>query len=122
MERLPCPAPPGHHITHALRPVASTSRLAPACPRAVGAPCRASNVNRTHVVRCRAVAATERPRSAAQPGPIIMNGQVLHSITQERLELVKSLGPYMEQQVRCAASADVPRMCAHDQHCTGCGV
>jgi hypothetical protein len=28
-----------------------------------------------------------------------MNGQVLHSITQERLELVQTLGPYLESQV-----------------------
>lgn len=28
-----------------------------------------------------------------------MNGQVLHSISQERLELVQTLGPYMESQV-----------------------
>jgi hypothetical protein len=28
-----------------------------------------------------------------------MNGQVLHSITQERLELVQTLGPYLENQV-----------------------
>eukprot|EP00775_Hariotina_reticulata_P003212 gene3212-3489_t len=28
-----------------------------------------------------------------------MNGQVLHSITEERLELVKTLGPYLETQV-----------------------
>jgi acyl-[acyl-carrier-protein] desaturase len=56
---------------------------------------------RQRVVRCQAIAApAERPSTTtAAPGPIIMNGQVLHSITEERLELVKTLGPYLETQV-----------------------
>lgn len=54
-------------------------------------------IARKTVVSCHAVAAAERP--ATKPGPIVMNGQVLHSITQERLELVKTFGPYLEEQV-----------------------
>jgi hypothetical protein len=58
-------------------------------------------MHRNRVVRCNAIAAPERPATkAASHSPIIMNGQVLHSITQERLDLVKTLGPYLETQVK----------------------
>jgi hypothetical protein len=60
---------------------------------------KAQVVSRQRVVRCHAIAAAERPPTVKAQGPIIMNGQVLHSITQERLELVQTLGPYMESQV-----------------------
>lgn len=33
-----------------------------------------------------------------------MNGQVLHSITEERLALVRSIGGYVEDQVRLFAA------------------
>eukprot|EP00882_Tetradesmus_deserticola_P000899 GHRQ01000976.1.p1 GENE.GHRQ01000976.1~~GHRQ01000976.1.p1 ORF type:complete len:396 (+),score=153.60 GHRQ01000976.1:1140-2327(+) len=56
-------------------------------------------VSRQRVVRCHAIAATERPPTVKAQGPIIMNGQVLHSISQERLELVQTLGPHLESQV-----------------------
>ena len=39
------------------------------------------------------------PRSAAVASPIIMNGQVLHSITSERLELVKGLAQHVTDNV-----------------------
>eukprot|EP00878_Enallax_costatus_P000497 GHUV01000591.1.p1 GENE.GHUV01000591.1~~GHUV01000591.1.p1 ORF type:complete len:400 (+),score=116.39 GHUV01000591.1:200-1399(+) len=54
-------------------------------------------VARQRAVSCHAVAAAER--STKVSGPVIMNGQILHSITEERLELVKTLGPYLETQV-----------------------
>ncbi|WIA20089.1 hypothetical protein OEZ85_005948 [Tetradesmus obliquus] len=60
---------------------------------------KAQVVSRQRVVRCHAVAAAERPPTVKAQGPIVMNGQVLHSISQERLELVQTLGPYMESQV-----------------------
>lgn len=60
---------------------------------------KAPVVARRSVVSCNAIAAAERPTKV--PGPVIMNGQILHSITKERLELVKTLGPYLETQVRC---------------------
>lgn len=73
---------------------------------------------RSRRVCCNAVAAPEAPPAKQQDSPIIMNGQVLHSITHERLELVRSLGTsgYLEKQVgrrtvqamqgaRCRASA-----------------
>lgn len=44
------------------------------------------------------VASPEAPPIAS--GPIILNGQVLHSIEPARLELVKSLGSFVEQNVR----------------------
>jgi hypothetical protein len=49
----------------------------------------------------KAVAAAERP-TVQKPAasPIIMNQQILHSITSERLELIKGLGPYLTQHVR----------------------
>lgn len=54
-------------------------------------------------MRCSAVAAPEAPAAAVQ-GPIVMNGQVLHSITEERLALVRSIGGYVEDQVRLFAA------------------
>jgi hypothetical protein len=32
-------------------------------------------------------------------GPIILNGQVLHSLSAERLDVVRSMGDYMEKEV-----------------------
>lgn len=64
---------------------------------AAGSGNRTAAVARQRVVSCHAIAAAERPTK--QTGPIIMDGQVLHSITHERLELVKTLGPYLETQV-----------------------
>ena len=70
---------------------------------------------------CNAVAAPAAPPKA--PGPIIMNGQVLHSCTEERLELVRHLGKsgYLEQQVRArrdggarAASGRTPEIVLFD--------
>lgn len=60
------------------------------------APQRA-NAGRKRACMVRAVA--EAPPAAAKPGPIIMDGQVLHSITEARLDLVKSIGGYVEEQV-----------------------
>lgn len=37
--------------------------------------------------------------SASKPGPIVMNGQVLHSISAERLALVRSLDNFVEEEV-----------------------
>ena len=70
-------------------------------------------VTRAHA--CRALLPTAKPqlilprrapiaRAAAAPtaekaSPIIMNGQVLHSITSERLELVRGLEGYMRDHV-----------------------
>jgi hypothetical protein len=54
-------------------------------------------------MRCSAVAAPEAPAATAH-GPIIMNGQVLHSITEERLALVRSIGGYVADQVRRSAA------------------
>jgi hypothetical protein len=51
-------------------------------------------------VKAQATAAIEKPVVHAKAqGPIILNGQVLHSITQERLELVNSMSGYVEQNV-----------------------
>lgn len=64
-----------------------------------GAPVRAPVRVRSRTIPCNAIAAPEAPAKAQ--GPIIMNGQVLHSITQERLELVHHLSKsgYLENQV-----------------------
>ncbi|KAG1672120.1 hypothetical protein FOA52_001707 [Chlamydomonas sp. UWO 241] len=54
-------------------------------------------------VRGAAVARAPRVRTGAASGtvvgPIILDGQVLHSITAERLDLVKSLAPLVEEHV-----------------------
>jgi hypothetical protein len=59
---------------------------------------------RTRAVVVRAVAAPAKEAPAAQPaqGPIIMNGQVLHSSTAQQLEIVRGLGKsgHLEKQVR----------------------
>lgn len=72
-------------------------------PRRVAALSRSSR--RTHL-RVQAVAATEKtttlqdtPGGIQHQGPIVMNGQVLHSLTKERLEIVKSMTEYMEKNV-----------------------
>jgi hypothetical protein len=44
------------------------------------------------------------PEKGAKEGPVVMNSEVLHSskgISQERLELIKSMDKYAEEQV-CA--------------------
>lgn len=56
-------------------------------------------------MQCRAIAAPAKEvKPAAQPaqGPIIMNGQVLHSSTEKQLEIVRDLGKsgYLQKQVR----------------------
>jgi hypothetical protein len=59
---------------------------------------------RARAVVVRAVAAPAKEAPAAQPaqGPIIMNGQILHSSTAHQLEIVRSLGKsgHLEKQVR----------------------
>lgn len=60
------------------------------------APAQAA-AGRRRVVSCRAVVA--EPPSSSKPGPIIMDGQVLHSLTPERLALVSTLGPFVEAEV-----------------------
>lgn len=63
--------------------------------RFLGAPTVAS---RRRVVACKAVVA--EPQSSSKPGPIIMDGQVLHSLSPERLKLVASMGDFVEKEVR----------------------
>jgi hypothetical protein len=95
---------------------------------AAGGALRACGSVRSRRVRCDAVAAPEAP-AKQQDGPIIMNGQVLHSITEERLELIRSLGTsgYLEKQVRHASrtaetaraslrAAPVPARACRSQH------
>lgn len=68
---------------------------------------------RRRVVACKAVIAEPPSSTTTKPGPIIMDGQVLHSITPERLALVSSLGDFVEKEVspeaggrqRCARAA-----------------
>ena len=56
---------------------------------------------RARAVRVQATAAIEKPKlyTPKAQGPIILNGQTLHSLTQERLELVNSMSDYVEQNV-----------------------
>jgi len=53
-------------------------------------------------VTCKAVIAEPHTSGATQKaaGPIILDGQLLHSITTERLNLVKTLGPFVGAEVR----------------------
>lgn len=59
------------------------------------------------VVRAAVASAPQQPAASTSflqraHGPIIMNGQVLHSITQERLDVVRSLEDgHLQTQVRC---------------------
>lgn len=48
---------------------------------------------------CKAVVA--EPPTTSKPGPIIIDGQVLHSLTPERLALLKTMGPFVEAEVGC---------------------
>lgn len=73
--------------------------LAP--PVAAASPARASPV-RVRTVQCRAIAAPAKEAHAPAQGPIILNGQVLHSSTEKQLEIVRDLGTsgYLQKQVR----------------------
>jgi hypothetical protein len=48
----------------------------------------------------RASARVQAVQAPAKEGPIILNGQVLHSITSERLDVVKSLDDFASNEVR----------------------
>ena len=58
------------------------------------------------MVRAAVASAPQQPATATAysprvQGPVILNGQVLHSITQERLDVVRSLEDgYLQTQVR----------------------
>lgn len=54
---------------------------------------------------CRAVAAEPVVAAPKAVSPTLLNGQVLHSITPERLALVSSLGSFVEQEVRARGTA-----------------
>lgn len=56
-------------------------------------------MRRQRAVRCNAVAAPEAPTRVAVQGPIILNGQIAHSITEERLDIVHGISDYVEDQV-----------------------
>lgn len=79
---------------------AGLQRQAPSQAALSGAAVRsqrpASRPARLAVVRPQAVAAEAAP---AKEGPIIMNGQILHSITPARLELVNSMSDFAAEQV-----------------------
>jgi acyl-[acyl-carrier-protein] desaturase len=45
------------------------------------------------------VAAPEAAPRAAKAGPVIVNGQVLHSATQEQLDVIASMDKYAEEHV-----------------------
>lgn len=44
-------------------------------------------------------ALAEAPAKHTATGPIVLNGQVLHSITQERLELIGGMDDYVEREI-----------------------
>eukprot|EP00951_Prasinocladus_malaysianus_P003240 scaffold23052_cov38-Prasinocladus_malaysianus.AAC.2 len=50
-------------------------------------------------------AAVEAQAPLAREGPIIINGQILHSISKERLEIVNSLDGWAEKEVHPAVHA-----------------
>lgn len=65
-------------------------------------------------MRCQAIAAPpakEAPSAPAAQGPIIMNGQILHSSTEKQLELVRGLSQsgYLQKQVRQKQHAGTTR-------------
>ncbi|KIZ00474.1 acyl-carrier-protein desaturase [Monoraphidium neglectum] len=70
-----------------------TTQLGRASQRASAPAC-----GRRRVVSCSARVVAEPPSS--KTGPIILDGQVLHSITPERLALVSTLGSFVENEVQ----------------------
>ena len=46
-----------------------------------------------------AVRAVAAPDAATRQGPTIVNGQVLHSATQEQLDVIAGMGQFAEEQV-----------------------
>lgn len=57
----------------------------------------AQAARRASAVPVRAVAA---PDAATRASPVILNGQILHSATQEQLDVVKGMDKFAEEQVR----------------------
>lgn len=55
-------------------------------------------VSRMGAVRPRAVASADTPAKKKQ-GPIVMDSQVLHSLTPARLEIIESMGDFAEEKV-----------------------
>ena len=46
-----------------------------------------------------AVRAVAAPDASTKQGPIIVNGQVLHSTTKEQMDVINSMGQFAEEQV-----------------------
>ncbi len=69
---------------------------------------------RMRTVKVQATAAIEKPAvyTPKAHGPIILNGQVLHSISQERLELVNSMNSYVEKNVSIQSWSATPCCCS----------
>ena len=60
--------------------------------------------------RCRFVPKAVAATAPAASGPIILDGQVLHSITSERLELIQGMGDYVENNVCSQACLGFQRL------------
>eukprot|EP00199_Chlamydomonas_sp_CCMP681_P002230 CAMPEP_0119103992 /NCGR_PEP_ID=MMETSP1180-20130426/2318_1 /TAXON_ID=3052 ORGANISM="Chlamydomonas cf sp, Strain CCMP681" /NCGR_SAMPLE_ID=MMETSP1180 /ASSEMBLY_ACC=CAM_ASM_000741 /LENGTH=399 /DNA_ID=CAMNT_0007088635 /DNA_START=42 /DNA_END=1241 /DNA_ORIENTATION=- len=58
-----------------------------------------ARMSRRRCVQARAVVAEPAHRVQATSGPIIMNGQVLHSITEARLDVVRNMKGFMQANV-----------------------
>ena len=57
------------------------------------------SAGRKRAVTCRAVVAEPKSTATSQAGPVILDGQVLHSIAPERLALVSTLGSFVTDEV-----------------------
>lgn len=66
--------------------------------RGTNAPSRVDTAPHSSLVT-KATATQELPPRLKKPAPIIMNGQVLHSITEERLDVIHSISDHVAKNV-----------------------
>jgi hypothetical protein len=85
-----------------LRALSQNLDAFPVAPLVAAASAARASPVRVRTVQCRAIAAPAKEAHAPAQGPIILNGQVLHSSTEKQLEIVRDLGSsgYLQKQVR----------------------
>lgn len=74
----------------------------------------AQAARRASAVLVRAVAA---PDAATRASPVILNGQILHSATQEQLDVVSGMDKFAEEQVRCLPERPTDRVFPIEEGC-----
>lgn len=89
----PCPCSP-------MASLAAAASVAPSSAHtAQRVALRRAGAARATARRPLAVRAVAAPDASTKQGPVLVNGQVLHSTTKEQLDVINSMGQYAEEQV-----------------------